>query len=447
MQNCPRIVIVGAGFGGLYAARTLEHKSVDVLLIDRQNYHTFTPLLYQVATAGLEPEEIGYPVRGIFRARSNISFMVGEVIGINTAEKYVEVITSERTRHERYDYLIVAAGSITNYFNKPEIARDSFELKSLNDAIELRNHILRSVETAAWTEDEEYRRALTTLVVVGGGATGLETAGALAELFKNVLGKEYPFLGWSLPKVLLVEATDRLLLPYPNSLQKAALRQLESLGVEVVLGNPVRETAPDHITLQDGRVIPTYTLIWAAGVRASALGELFGLRLQRAGRVPVKPTMEVESLNGVYVIGDMAYLEDGDGKPYPMLIPVAKQQGIIAAKNILRKMAGRSQHEFRYHDRGIMATIGRSRAVAWIYNRVKLTGYVAWLAWLGLHLITLLGFRNRINVFVNWVWNYFTYDHASRLIIESPARPAAVPAAADEGLDVELVSSGTAKAK
>lgn len=432
MHNRPRVIIVGAGFGGLYAARTLEHKPVDVLLIDRQNYHTFTPLLYQVATAGLEPEEIGYPVRGIFRARSNISFMVGEVISIHTAEKYVEVITSERTRHEYYDYLIVAAGSVTNYFNMPEIESDAFELKSLTDAIELRNHILRSVETAAWTDDEAYRRALTTIVVVGGGATGLETAGALAELFKNVLGKEYPFLGWSPPRVILVEATDRLLLPYPESLQKAALRQLESLGVEVVLGNPVQETAPDHITLKDGRVIPTYTLIWAAGVKASAIGELFGLRLQRGGRVPVKPTLEVESLNGVYVIGDMAYLEDGEGKPYPMLIPVAKQQGITAAQNILRREAGRSQHEFRYHDRGIMATIGRSRAVAWIFNRIRLSGYIAWLAWLGLHLITLLGFRNRINVFVNWVWNYFTYDHASRLILESSARMGAVREPAED---------------
>lgn len=420
MNRRPRVIIIGAGFGGLYASRTLEGKAVDVLLIDRQNYHTFTPLLYQVATAGLEPEEIGYPVRGIFRADSNVAFLMGEVTQIDTQTKTVEVTTHEQIRHEPYDYLIVAAGSVTNTFNIPSIAEHSFDLKTLSDAILLRNHILRTFETAAWAQDAAYREALTTLVVVGGGPTGLETAGALVELFRNVLRKEYPFLRELTPRVVLVEATDRLLAPFPERLQQSALRQLESLGVEVMLGNPVVRTDADSIELKDGQIIPTRTLIWSAGVKASPMASLLGQPLQRAGRIAVQPTLDVAGLDSVYVVGDMAYLEDEQGQPYPMLIPVAKQQGILAAKNILRRIEGRAQQSFRYSDRGTMATIGRSRAVAWIFNRIQLTGYPAWVAWLLLHLVTLLGFRNRINVFVNWVWNYFTYDHSVRLIVERP---------------------------
>jgi NADH dehydrogenase len=245
------------------------------------------------------------------------------------------------------------------------------------------------------------------------------------------------------PKVILIEATDRLLIPFPQRLQKSALRQLQSLGVQVILGNPVVETGSDHIRLKDGRVIPTHTLIWAAGVKANPIGELLHLPLKRAGRVPVKPTMEAVDAEGVYVVGDLAYLEDDKGRPYPMLIPVAKQQGILAAKNILRRIRGKQQNSFHYIDRGIMATIGRSRAVAWIYNRIQLSGYLAWVSWLGLHLIALLGFRNRLNVFINWVWNYFTYDRAMRLIIENPSREVSVeqvePEAAEQFQSQEVV--------
>ena len=434
----PRIIIIGAGFGGLYAARTLEHNSVDVLLIDRQNYHTFTPLLYQVATAGLEPEEIGYPVRGIFRSRSNVTFMMGEVTGINPADKVVDVMTNGQERRERYDYLIIAAGSVTNYFNMENVAEHAFELKTLNDAVMLRNHIVRLFEIAAWTNDEAYRKALTTLVVVGGGPTGLEMAGSLVELFKHVMSKEYPFLQTTKPTVILVEATDRLLIPFPTRLQRAAQRQLESLGVQVVFGNPVAETAADHIMLKDGSVIPTHTLIWAAGVKANPMAELLEQPLQRGGRLRVKPTLEAETMDRVYVVGDMAYLEDQNGQPYPMLIPVAKQQGILAAKNILRRWELKPEKPFHYHDRGTMATIGRSRAVAWLFNRIQLSGYLAWISWLGLHLITLLGFRNRINVFVNWVWNYFTYDHSSRLILEMPPSGVSAELVRDEASEAGL---------
>ncbi len=415
MNGRPRVIVVGAGFGGLYAAQTLKHKPVDVLLVDRHNFHTFTPLLYQVATAGLEAEEIAYPVRGIFRSNTNIDFLLGEVTAIDRAAKSITVRTDGAVRHENYDYLIVAGGSVTSYFGKPEIGEYAFELKTLDDAVALRNHILRLFEQAAWTQDEDQRRALTTIVVVGGGATGLETIGAIRELYQHVLRKEYTALS---PRIVLVEAIDHLLAAYPARLQQKALEQLKSLGVEVILGDAVAETTPDRIRLANGEFIPTRTLIWSAGVQASPLTKLLDLPLQKGGRVPITDTLTTEGDENVYVVGDMAYLEAPDGKPYPMLIPVAKQQGILAAKNILHRSAGELPQPFHYVDRGIMATIGRRRAVAWIFNRIQLTGYLAWIAWLGLHLISLMGFRNRLNVFVNWVWNYLTYDRAVRIILE-----------------------------
>ena len=415
MDKRPRVIIIGAGFGGLFAAQTLKHKAVDVLLIDRNNFHTFTPLLYQVATSGLEAEEIAYPVRGIFRAGSNISFMLGTVEGIDHVAKTVAVRTNGAVRHEAYDYLIVAAGSTTNYFNNPHFSQYTFELKSVDDAVMLRNHILRQFERAAWTDDADYRRALTTLVVVGGGPTGLETSGALFELYHHVLSKEYAHLS---PRIVLVEALDRLLTPFPQPLQQSAYHQLESLGVEVILGNGVAEVTGDDVRLNDGTIIPTHTLIWSAGVKASPMADMLGVPLKRGGRVPINATIDVIDRNDIYVVGDMAYLEDEQGQPYPMLIPVAKQQGILAAKNILRRVAGWEQQPFHYIDRGIMATIGRNRAVAYLFNRVMLSGYFAWLSWLGLHLVALMGFRNRANVLVNWVWNYFTYDRSVRVILE-----------------------------
>ncbi len=428
MNERPRVIIVGAGFGGLYAAQTLKNKPVDVLLVDRNNFHTFTPLLYQVATAGLEAEEIAYPVRGIFRSDTNINFLMGEVTAIDREAKAITIRTNGASRSEHYDYLLVAGGSVTSYFGKPETGAYAFELKSLDDAVVLRNHILRLFERAAWTDDDAHRSALTTIVVVGGGATGLETIGAIRELYQHVLRKEYAALS---PRIVLVEAADHLLAAYPERLREKALEQLKSLGVEVILGDAVAETAPDHIQLAKGELIPTYTLIWSAGVQASPLAQLLDLPLKKGGRVPITPTLVVEGDENVYVVGDMAYLEAPDGKPYPMLIPVAKQQGILAAKNMLRRLAGEQPQTFHYSDRGIMATIGRRRAVAWIFNRVQLTGYLAWIAWLGLHLVSLMGFRNRLNVLVNWVWNYLTYDRSVRIILE-PGR--AKPEHADEAL-------------
>jgi NADH:ubiquinone reductase (H+-translocating) len=421
-NNRPKVVIIGAGFGGLYAARAFADQPVDVVVIDRHNFHTFTPLLYQVATCGLEAEEIAYPVRGIFRDNRNIQFRLGEVIHFDLNERYIDVQMSSGTVREHYDYLIIAAGSVTNFFNMDDMGKHAFGLKDLEEAVKLRNHILTLFEQAAWTEDTAQREALTTMVVIGGGPTGLELAGAIYELYKNVLSQEYDFLKRVSPRVILVEATDRLLIPFPKSLQAAALEQVKSLGIEVLLSEPVSETGADYVKFKDGKVIQTHTIIWAAGVKASPLAEKIGVPLAKGGRVPVKPTLEVINAAGVYVAGDMAYLEDPKGQAYPMLIPVAKQQGILAAKNILRRIEGEPEGKFHYIDRGIMATIGRSRAVAWLFNRIPVRGYFAWVAWLGLHLITLLGFRNRVNVLTNWIWNYLTYDRSVRIILKSSAR-------------------------
>lgn len=414
----PKVIIIGAGFGGLNAAKALANKAVDVLLIDRHNYHTFSPLLYQVATCGLEPEEIAYPVRGIFRHQSNLAFLMADVTHIDTQAQVVDVQFNGHQRRETYDYLIVAAGSTTNFFNTAGLSQHAFELKTLDDAVSLRNHILTMFEHMTWTESAERREALKTLVVVGGGPTGLETAGALFELYKHVLSKEYPYLKGEQPHVILVEATDRLLAPYPDSLQEAALQQLKSLGVEVILNNPVLEVTDDAVHLKDGRVIPSKTLVWSAGVQASPLAGMLGVELQRGGRVPVLPTLQVIGLDTVYVVGDMAYLLDKNNQPYPQMIPAAQQQGNLASKNILRRLNGEQEQEFKFVDRGIMATIGRSRAVAYIYNRIPLKGYVAWVAWLVLHLVSLMGFRNRLNVLINWIWNYLTYDRSIRVIFK-----------------------------
>ncbi len=414
----PRVLIVGAGFGGLYAAQTLRNTSVDVLLIDRHNFHTFTPLLYQVATSGLDPSGIAYPVRSIFRRAKNVEFLLGQVQSIDFDNRHVVVQTNTQTLYEQYDFLIVAAGSVTNTFNIDGLEQFSFGLKDLSDAVVLRNHILKLFERAAWTPDADKKKALTTLVVVGGGPTGLETAGALFELYNNVLRQEYAGLNSTKTRVILIEAMDHLLDPYPQNLRDSALAQLRSLGVEVVLNEQVEAVTKDHVRLKSGTIISTYTLVWAAGVKASSVAQLIDVPLQRGGRVPIHPTTEVIGRNNVYVIGDMAYLEAPDGRPYPMLIPVAKQQGMLAARNILRRTKGWKQQGFHYIDRGIMATIGRSRAVAWLYYRITLTGYLAWIAWLILHLIWLMGFRNRLSVFINWVWNYITYDRSVRIILE-----------------------------
>ena len=282
----------------------------------------------------------------------------------------------------------------------------------------LRNHILKQVESAVWNDDYAYRQASATIVVVGGGPTGIETAGALLELSEQIVS-ELPRRDERIKlNVILVQAGDHLLAPYPPKLQASARDQLASLGVEIIFNDPLVETGFDQVRLKSGRVIQTKTLVWAAGVKASPLGQLLDVQLAHADRVPIEATTEAAGLENIYVVGDMAYLEDEGGVPYPMLIPVAEQQGILAAENILHKLNNEAQAKFEYNDRGMMATIGRNRAVAWMYNRLPLTGFLAWFAWLSMHLLWLFGLRNRLNVLINWIWYYFAQERSVRMIFE-----------------------------
>jgi NADH dehydrogenase len=414
----PRIIVIGAGFGGLAVVNKLHRHDVDILLIDRNNFHTFTPLLYQVATCALDPSEIAYPVRGIYRKNRNVSFLLGEVIAISPQEKRITVKTNGTTLDQSYDYLVIATGSVINFFGNDSIEQFAFGLKNLQDTLILRNHILKLFEKATWTKDSIERDAMTTMVVVGGGPTGLETAGALYELYNHVLSREYNRANAIRARVVLVEASNTLLTPYPDRLRELARKQLESLGVEVILGKAVQKMEKNRVILVDGEVIHTHTLVWSAGVKGSPVARMLGVELARGDRIPVKPTMEVIGLDDVYAAGDITYILDKNGQPYAQVITVAQQQGKLVAKNIINRLNDKPQAEFVYFDKGIMATIGRRRAVAYPFNKVQLSGFFAWITWLGLHLIWLMGFRNRINVFVNWVWNYLTYDRSVRIILD-----------------------------
>ena len=417
MDKLPKVFIIGAGFGGLFAAKALANKPVEVILIDKNNYHTFTPLLYQVATCALDPSEIAHPVRTTFVKNHNIKFLLGELTGIDHSQKEITLQTEKRTRKLNYDFLILACGSQTNFFGNQEIQKNSFDLKSLSDAVDLRNHVLRLFERAAWVDDYTQREAMLTFVVVGGGPTGIETAGALFELYNHVLDREFPIEDLH-ARVVLVEKQLSLLNSYPDELRASAKKQLESLGVEVKLGSAVVKKDHDEVVLEDGTVIRSHTMVWSVGVKGSPIVQMLGVPLGPGNRVKVFPTMQVEGLKDIYCIGDMCYLEDKKGEPYPQLSPVAQQQARLAAKNVLAELSGSELGLFEYRDRGSMATIGRSRAVAWLYNKIPISGFLAWVAWLSLHLVTLIGFRNRLNVLVNWFWNYLTYDRSVRIILE-----------------------------
>ena len=409
-QRRPAVVIVGAGFGGLRAAHALRKAPVDVILIDRHNYHLFQPLLYQVATAGLEPEQIAKPVRAILRGQANLDFRMTEVTGLDLDTK--QVATGDGTIP--YDYLILAVGGETNYFGLDSVVRHGFGLKDIPEAIRIRNHVLHAFERAVLEPDPERRRAELTFVVVGGGPTGVEMAGALSELIRLVLVKDYPRLNVKDVRVLLVEATDRLLGPMPPRLREAAAETLWRKHVEVRFGATVAEYDGARVLLKSGEVIPARTLIWAAGVQAVPLTARLGLPTGRQGRIPVSAMLQVADHPDIYVIGDAAYLE-AEGQPLPMMAPVAIQMAETAAGNIRRRVAGEPPVPFRYRDPGSLATIGRNAAVAYIHG-IGFTGFPAWVVWLVVHIIQLIGFRNKLFVLLNWAWDYFFYERAARLI-------------------------------
>jgi NADH dehydrogenase len=406
----PRVVIVGAGFGGLRAARALARVRVRVVLLDRHNYHLFQPLLYQVATAGLEPEGIAKPVRAILRGQQNLEFRLAEVTGLDPAARIVRTDTGDVP----YDHLVLAPGGETDFSGREDIARHGFGLKDVGDAVAIRNHVLRCFEEAMLEADAERRRALLTFVVVGGGPTGVEMAGAFSELARLVLVKDYPRLHLADVRILLLEASDRLLTAMPPRLSAAAAETLWAKHVEVRLGAAVQAFDGSCARLRGGEAIPARTLVWAAGVRAVPLAERLSLATTRQGRIVVEPTLRVPGHPDVSVIGDAAWLEH-EGGPMPMMAPVAIQMAEAAARNIRLALAGQPPVPFRYRDPGSLATIGRSAAVAHIRG-LSFTGFPAWVVWLVVHLIQLIGFRNKLLVLLDWAWDYFFYDRAVRLI-------------------------------
>ncbi len=409
----PRVVIIGAGFGGLWAVRGLAQSALDVVLVERHNYHTFPALLYQVAAAELAPGDIAYPVRSILQSVPNARFVMGHVRRVDTERRVVETDALAIS----YDFLVLATGSETHFFGVPGALEHAFPLKTLSDAIALRNHTLGCFERAVHEADVERRQQLLTFTIVGGGPTAVEYAGALSELIHGPLAKDYPTLDVRKVRVLLVEAQDHLLPALPGTLGSYAMSRLRQMGVDVRVRSTVSRITPEMVYLQEGEPIATATAVWTAGVRAAPQAGAWGLPTVRGGRVQVLPTLQVPGHDEVYAVGDLAYLEEGN-HALPMVAPVAIQQGVMAAKNITRQMSGLEPLPFQYRDRGTMATIGRNAAAAHVGNRA-FTGFPAWLLWLGVHLFNLIGFRNRVLVLINWAWDYLLRERPVRLIVPS----------------------------
>jgi NADH dehydrogenase len=409
------VVIAGAGFGGLTCARGLKNAPVDVLLVDRNNYHLFTPLLYQVASAVLDPGEIARPVRQLIRPLRNADFKLANITGADFEKR--QLVTDRGPLP--YDYLVLASGSQSDYFGNASLVKHAFGLKELDEGLAVRNRVLMRFEEARWTDDREQQRTLLTFAVVGGGPTGVEMAGALAELTHLVLSKDYRDLDLGLVRVVLLEAAGVLLGTFAEPLREAARRSLERKGVEVLLKAKVADVTSTSVRLADGHEIPASTVIWTAGVRASDLGTALGLPRGRQARVEVLPTLQVDGRPEVFVIGDLAGPVDR-GTPLPMLIPVAMQEGRHVAATIKDGLRGYAATNFKYKDPGIMATIGRNSAVAQL-GAVHLTGFLGWLMWLGVHLVNVVSFRSRLVVLLNWAWDYLFFDRPIRLIVRAAA--------------------------
>jgi NADH dehydrogenase len=406
----PHVVVVGGGFGGLAATRGLARTGVDVTLVDRRNHHLFQPLLYQVATAGLTPADIAEPIRSILESQRNVRVLLGEVVAIDGARRHVRLADGDTIT---YDYLVVAAGTTHSYFGHDEWERFAPGLKTVEDAIEIRRRILTAFERAERTEDAAERRANLTFVVVGGGPTGVETAGAIAEIAFTTLTDEFRSIDPSSARVILLEGIDRVLSTYPPSLSDKALRQLRALGVDVRLGVRVTDVCDGIVETTDGP-IATCTVVWGAGNEASPLAAMLGAPLDRAGRAEVADDLSIPDDPRVFAIGDLAHVRSG-GRVVPGVAQGAMQGGAHAARMISGDLAGLPRRPFRYRNKGELATIGRSSAVG-VVGGVKLSGWIAWMAWWSVHIVFLIDYRSRISVLLNWAWNYVTFQRGSRLI-------------------------------
>jgi len=407
----PRVVIIGGGFGGLYAARRFRGADVSVTIVDSRNHHVFQPLLYQVATAGLSPGDIASPIRWILRRQKNVEVLLETVERIDTGRR---VLHFNDGAEFPYDYLIVAAGATHAYFGHDDWRLHAPGLKTLEDALEIRRRVLSAFEAAERDSVIAKQHARLTFVIVGGGPTGVELAGALAEIAKQTLAQDFRHFDPSAARILLLEAGPSILTTFPEPLRAAAKHDLERLGVEVRTGTPVTAIGP-HRVEAGGETIQAATVLWAAGVAASPLGATLGVPLDRAGRVRINPDLTIPGHPEVFVIGDLATLNGSDGKPLPGVAQVAMQMGVHAAGNVLRAIEGQPLRAFRYKNLGNMATIGRASAIGDL-PVAQLKGLIGWLAWLFVHIFNLIGFRNRVLVMIQWAWAYMTYQRSVRLI-------------------------------
>jgi NADH:ubiquinone reductase (H+-translocating) len=414
MSNTLHVVIVGAGFGGLGVAEQLAHVPVEVTLIDQHDYHTFQPLLYQVATSLLNAEDMGAPIRGLFRHQDNVTFHMATVTQVDMPGHKIQLSDG---KHVSYDYLVLAGGATVNYFNTPGAAEHAFPLYTLMNAVKLRNRILERFE-AADRDPTLIEDGALNFVIVGAGPTGVETAGALSDLFYNLLPRDYHQLATQKARVIIVEMGKEVLAPFKDNLRSYAKEELEQRRVEVRLGEAVAEVGPTFVRLKSGEEIQAHTLIWAAGVRANSLADLLGLPQGRGGRVKLNPDLSVPDHPEIFVVGDMGEVAS-DGEVLPQLGSVAMQSGEHVGRQIARRVAGEPGQPFKYWDKGFMATIGRGAAVVELPNKLTLHGPLAYFAWLGVHLALLSGMRNRIETLWNWGWSALTHDRAARIIIES----------------------------
>ena len=406
-----RVLIVGSGFGGIEIGRRLDSRKYEVLVLDRQNYLTFQPLLYQVATGGLEPDSVAYPLRKIFRRRQNVTFRVADVDKVEPAINSVHTSIGILP----YDILVLATGSKTNHFGMKEIQENSLSLKTVTDALDMRSFILQNFESALLSRDAEEKKSLMNFIVAGAGPTGVEIAGALAELRNHVLPNDYPELDLSLMNITLVDAADKVLNVMSEYASRNAHKQLEQLGIRILTGVKLERYNGKEAFLSSGEILKSKALIWTAGVMGNGIIGLDAANYNRGNRILTDEYNKVKGSENIFAIGDVAAIVAADGTAHPMLAPVAMQQGKQLAAN-LNLEEGKKWKAFRYTDRGTMATIGRSRAVADL-KFTHLKGFPAWIAWLFIHLMLLVGFRNRLVVLINWIWNYFSYDRAIRLII------------------------------